>query len=131
MRYDLDPELAYVQALVVSYGNALLLTGQHQKALGFEGIYSEFSSLADFVYLMGNIYKANGMYEEATDEYQKALNIPLCRQNGANSFLPMYQTGHMFAELGDYETAADCYRQCGAYKPAQDALLSITHLLKN
>lgn len=126
--YDLDPELAYVQALVVSYGNALLLTGQHEKALGFEGIYQEFSSLADFVYLMGNIYKANGMYEAATDEYQKALDIPLCRQNGANSFLPMYQTGQMFAELGDYETAADCYRQCGDFRPAQDALLSIISL---
>lgn len=124
--YDLDPELAYVQALVVSYGNALLLTGQQEKALGFEGIYKEFSSLADFVYLMGNIYKANGMYEQAAEQYEKAIGMPFCRQNGANSFLPLYQTAQMFAELGDYSTAVTCYKQCGNYQPALDALAKLS-----
>jgi tetratricopeptide (TPR) repeat protein len=125
LEYDLDPELAYVQAMVVSYGNALLRTGQADVALGFEGIYDEFSSLADFVYLMGNIYKANGMYEQALAQYQKAVSIPLCRQNGANSFLPVYQSGEIFEQSGDLETARKCYLQCSDFPPARNRLEAI------
>jgi hypothetical protein len=128
LEYDLDPELAYVQAMVVSYGNALLRTGQADVALGFEGIYDEFSSLADFVYLMGNIYKTNGMYEQALAQYQKAVTIPLCRQNGANSFLPIYQTGEIFELSGDLETARKCYLQCGDFPPARKRLEAIQNV---
>ncbi len=128
LEYDLDPELAYVQAMVVSYGNALLRTGQAQTALGFEGIYEEFSVLADFVYLMGNIYKANGMYQQALAQYQKAVDIPLCRLNGANSFLPAYQTGEIFETLGDYPSACACYSQCGSFAPARQRLAALHHL---
>lgn len=122
LEYDLDPELAYVQAMVVSYGNALLRTGQADIALGFEGIYNEFAILADFVYLMGNIYKANGMYEQAVEQYQRAVNISLCKQNGCNSFLPIYQTGEIFEILGDTNSAIACYIQCGDFAPARQKL---------
>lgn len=126
LEYDLDPELAYVQAMVVSYGNALLRTGQADIALGFEGIYNEFAILADFVYLMGNIYKANGMYEQAVEQYQKAVHVSLCKQNGCNSFLPIYQTGEIFEILGDTNTAIACYKQCGDFAPARQKL-SVLH----
>lgn len=129
LEYDLDPELAYVQAMVVSYGNALLRTGQADIALGFEGIYNEFSILADFVYLMGNIYKANGMYEQAVEQYQKAVNVALCKQNGCNSFLPIYQTGEIFETLGDIKTAVTCYEQCGDFAPARKKLAILQPLL--
>lgn len=125
LSFDLDPELAYVQAMVVSYGNALLLSDQAAAALGFEGIYDEFSVSADFVYLMGNIYKQNAMYEQAMGEYQKAMGMPLCRQNGANSYLPLFQTGEICQLLGDIDTACACYSRCGDYAPAQDRLLTI------
>lgn len=123
--YDLDPELAYVQAMVVSYGNALLHTGQYETALGFEGIYDEFSGSADFVYLMGNIYKQNGLYEQALEQYQKAIGIPLCKQNGANSFLPLYRTGEICELLGDIASAIACYRQCTGFAPAKERLESL------
>jgi hypothetical protein len=125
LEYDLDPSLAYVQAMVVSYGNALLRTGHADEALGFEGIYDEFCVLADFVYLMGNIYKANGMYEQALAQYQKAVDIPLCKLNGANSFLPVYQTGEIFEVLGDLDTARKCYLQCGDFPPARERLAAM------
>ena len=79
LSFDLDPELAYVQAMVVSYGNALLRTGKKEEALGFESIYDAFSPLADFIYLMGNIYKQNQMYEQAFEQYQKAVGMTQCR----------------------------------------------------
>lgn len=125
LTFDLDPELAYVQAMVVSYGNALLQTKQAETALGFEGIYDEFSQVTDFVYLMGNIYKNNGMYEEALAQYDKAAGMPAGRQNGVNSFLPAYQCGRIFEFLGDAESAAAFYAKCGDFAPALERLQAL------
>ena len=125
LEFDVDPELAYVQAMVVSYGNALLRSGQAETALGFEGIYDEFSAVTDFVYLMGNIYNDNGMPEQALEQYQKALQMPPGRQNGANSFLPFYQSGMIFETLGNLETAAALYRKCGDFAPAAERLAAL------
>lgn len=122
LEYDLDPELAYVQAMVVSYGNALLYTGQAETALGFEGIYEAFASFADFVYLMGNIYKANGLYEQALEQYQRAMSLPLSKLNGSNSFLPLYQAGEIFLAVGNVDSAVTCYQKCGDYAPAKSRL---------
>ena len=125
LTFDLDPELAYVQAMVVSYGNALLRSGQAETALGFEGIYDEFSSVTDFVYLMGNIYSDNGMPEQALEQYQKALQMPPGRLNGANSFLPLYQSGMIFEILGNPEAAAALYHQCADFAPAAERLAAL------
>ncbi len=122
LSFDLDPELAYVQAMVVSYGNALLHTDQAETALGFEGIYDEFSSVTDFVYLMGNIYKDNAMYEQALAQYQKAVQMPPGRQNGTNSFLPLYQCGRILEQLHDTDSARALYEQCGDFAPARERL---------
>lgn len=125
LTFDLDPELAYVQAMVVSYGNALLRTDQAKTALGFEGIYDEFSQVTDFVYLMGNIYKDNGMYEAALAQYQKVSQMPPGRLNGANSFLPAYQCGQILELLGDPDSAAALYAQCGDFAPALERLQAL------
>lgn len=125
LTFDLDPELAYVQAMVVSYGNALLRTDQAESALGFEGIYDEFSQVTDFVYLMGNIYKDNGMYEEAFAQYEKALQMPPGKQNGANSFLPTYQCGCLLELLGDPGSAAALYAKCGDFSLAKERLQAL------
>ncbi len=122
LEFDLDPELAYVQAMVVSYGNALLRTNQAETALGLEGVYDEFSSVTDFVYLMGNVYRENGMAEQALTQYQKALQMPPGRQNGTNSFLPLYQCGCLFEQLGDIASACALYGQCGDFIPAKERL---------
>lgn len=118
LSFDLDPELAYVQAMVVSYGNALLKTGQAETALGFEGIYDEFAGVTDFIYLMGDVYRENHMFEQALGQYQKALQMPPGRKNGSNSFLPLYQCGRIFEQLGDAESACALYGQCGDFPPA-------------
>ena len=122
LEFDLDPELAYVQAMVVSYGNALLFTNQAETALGLEGVYDEFAPVTDFVYLMGNVYQTNGMLEQALAQYQKVLTMPPGGQNGANSFLPLYQCGCIFEQLGDIDSAAALYAQCGDFAPAIERL---------
>ncbi len=124
LEFDLDPELAYVQAMVVSYGNALLRTNQANTALGLEGVYDEFAPVTDFVYLMGNVYKDNGMFEQALEQFQKALQMPPGRQNGSNSFLPLYQCGQIFEMAGDSASACILYQQAAAlgFLPAQERL---------
>ena len=129
LSFDLDPELAYVQAMVISYGNALLLTGQAETALGYESIYDAFSSTADFVYLMGRIYMANEQYPQAVEQFHKATTIENCKFHGANSFLSFYHIGLICEKLGDIANAADFYGKCGNYQPARKKLVSLQQIM--
>ncbi len=116
--FDVDPELAYVQAMVISYGNTLLLTGQKQTALQFENIYDAFATTADFVYLMGRIYMENELYPQAVEQFIKATTMKICKFHGANSFLSFYHIGLICEKLGDAANADAYYRKCGDYRPA-------------
>ena len=118
--FDLDPSLAYVQAMVISYGNTLLLTGQAEAALGFEQIYDEFATSADFVYLMGRIYTVNEMYPRAVEQFIKATTFETSKFHGANSFLSFYQIGLICEKLGDTDNALAYYHKCGNYPPAAE-----------
>lgn len=118
--FDVDPSLAYVQAMVISYGNALLLTGQADTAMRFEQIYDEFATTADFVYLMGRIYTVNEKYPQAVEQFIKATTFETCKFHGANSFLSYYQIGLICEKLGDTDNALAYYRKCGNYPPATD-----------
>ena len=118
--FDVDPSLAYVQAMVISYGNTLLQTGQEDAALGFEHIYDEFATTADFVYLMGRIYMANGMYPQAVEQFLKATAFETCKLHGANSFLSFYHIGLICEKLGDVDNALIYYRKCIDYPPASE-----------
>lgn len=118
LEFDLDPELAYVQAMVVAYGHALLTTGRPEQALLFENIYEEFSSSADFIYLMGLIYKNCGQYAKAMSEFRKASSFEFANTVGANSFLAYYQMGRIALLAGEKESAKYCFQKCGNYGPA-------------
>ena len=127
--FDVDPELAYVQAMVISYGNALLLTGQAETALGFESIYDAFATSADFVYLMGRIYMANEQYPQAVEQFHKATTIENCKFHGANSFLSFYHIGLICEKLGDTVNAAAFYSKCGNYSPARQKLEMLQQMM--
>ncbi len=118
--FDVDPSLAYVQALVISYGNTLLLTGRAEAALGFAHIYDEFAVTADFVYLMGRIYMANGMYPQAIEQFLQATAYADCRFHGANSFLAFYHIALICEQTGDLDNALAYYHECGEYPPAAE-----------
>lgn len=118
LSFDVNPELAYVNAMVVEYGYELLATGQYQKALTFQNIYDTFAGQADFVYLMGLIYLKNNLFEEALDEFQKATTFDFANEEGANSYLSYYQIGYILKLAGESEMAAKYFRLCGDYPPA-------------
>ncbi len=119
---DLDPELDYVNDMVVQYGESLLELGKKEEALGFEGIKEEFSKTADFVYLMGRIYLENGMYQQAVDEFQKALTIREFRTQGSNSYLPAFEIGKICVMAGQKDNARQYLLLCGGYPPAKELL---------
>ena len=122
LRSDLDPELAYTQALVISYGESLLDTGEFSKALSLERFYEQYAVTSDFVYLMGMIYLKNEQYEKALDQFEKALTFPTARRAGTNSFLSLYEIGHILMMISEWNMARNYFLKCGDYPPALKAL---------
>lgn len=123
LEFELEPELAYVQAMVVEYGFELLKLGRKEEALLFENIYDEFAISADFVYLMGMIYLENKMYNQALDCFTKATDFEFANRDGANTYLSYYQIGRILGMAGENELAVKFLKMCGDYPPAV-ALLS-------
>lgn len=122
VRPELDPGLAYVQALIISYGEALLETNQLSKALQLETLYEAFSDSADYIYLMGTIYLKAEKYEKALDAFEKALTIPAARREGVNSFLSYYEIGRILSMICEWGMARSYFEKCGDYPPAVHAL---------
>lgn len=93
--HELDTELAYVQSLVISYGEDLLALSQFQKAMKLERFMDCFTDAADYDYLMGLICKENGQYRQALELFERALSYPFSRKEGTNSYLPRQEIEHL------------------------------------
>lgn len=118
LEFDLNIKLEYVQDLVESYGYSLLNSDQYDLALQLLNIYEDFSSSADFVFLVGLILMNNGRFQEAINEFLKATKRNECRTEGVNSFLSYYNIGVIFECLGDRKKAEQYYKRCGEFEPA-------------
>lgn len=125
LEFDIDPSLAYVQAMVIEYGYTLLKIGKTEDALGFEGIYEEFKSSADFVYLMGLIYLENKRYDAAINQFSKATEFEFANREGVNSYLANYQIGKILLMAGENDMARKYFSMCGGYGPAVEMLTKI------
>lgn len=125
LEYEVNPKLQYVQSMVIGYGYSLINLNRQEEALGFESIYDEFDSSADFVCLMGLIYLKNGFILEAIREFTKATTLNTSFVNGSNSFIPTYNLGCIHEVLGEIDDAIELYRKCGDFKPALDRLKEI------
>lgn len=122
LTHDLDPSLAYVHALIIAYGEALLETKQHIKALEL-GKYAEvLSASADYAYLMGTIYLRNDRYEDALDYFEKATNFETANKVGVNTFLSYYEIGRILSMISEWQLARKYFEMCGNYGPAVQAL---------
>ncbi|MFW5650235.1 MAG: glycosyltransferase [Acetivibrio ethanolgignens] len=120
--YDLDPKLEYVQDMVETYGYSLLETRDYETAWGLLGVYEEFSSSTDFVFLCGLIYMNNGHFTEAIQEFEKAAARKSFKMEGVNGCLAWYNIGVIYECLGEKKKAQEYYRKCGEYEPALERL---------
>ena len=126
--YDLEPRLEYVIDMVETYGYALLNSGQAEVALSFENIYGEFGNSADFQFLMGLIYMNNARFQEAVEEFLKAVQHKQCRGKGVNSYAAYYNIGVIYECLEDIEEATRYYGKCKEYEPAKRRLMSMKNI---
>ena len=120
--FDLDERLEYVFDLVETYGYALINNKEYEKALGLKGVYDNFKSSSDFVFLMGIIYMNNGYFKEAINEFLKTQNYKTCKIEGNNSYLPLYNIGVIYECLGNTKAAIKYYTKSKEYSLSNERL---------
>lgn len=125
LEFEVEPELEYVQMMVIGYGYALLHLECFEEALMLENIYEEFATSADFVCLMGLIYLRNGQLLKAMAEFIKATTMEKAHVEGANTYIPTFNMGCINELAGDINTAITYYKKCGSFKPALDRLKTL------
>lgn len=125
LEFDVDPQISYVQLMVIGYGYSLLNLKRCEEALSFEGIYDAFCSSADFVFLMGLIYMNNALFDEAIAQFLQATKLQNCSVEGINSYLAYYNIGVIYECAGMPEEALEYYKMCGDYELALAGLRRI------
>lgn len=119
---ELDVSAPFVEEMVVDFGYALIYSGQTKQALVLEAVYENFDKSADFLYLMGMIYRSNGRSAEAMEEYKKATECAASRKRGVNSYLAHYRMGELWSDAEQVEKAKKEFEACGDYEPARERL---------
>lgn len=122
LEFDLNPKLEYVIDAVETYGYALINNGNAAEAMLLESVYNEFGSTADFQFLMGLIYMNNERFDDAVEEFLKAVKHKTCRNLGCNSYLAYYNIGVIYECIGEKNKAILYYKKCEQYKQARNRL---------
>ena len=125
--YDLDPSLPWVRELIYYYGTSLINANMAQVALGLEGIYDDFKNVPEYIYLMGLVYAANGLFAKSLTMLSKVVNMKEECQilAGVTTFLGYFQLGNVCHHLKKYELAKVYLEKAGDYQPAKDLLKTI------
>lgn len=125
--FDVNPQVPWVQELIYYYGITLLNSGQADVALGLAGIYEEFCTIPEYIYMMGLIYAANAMFAEALTMLGKVVNMKEeCHiVSGVTSYIGYFQLGNVCHHLKKDELAKVYLKKAGSYKPALELLQKI------
>ena len=122
LSHEFDIGLEYVHDMVESYGYALLNSNQYENAMGLLGVYDEFATSADFVFLIGLIYMNNAKFTEAIGEFIKATRMQFSKMDGVSSYRAYYNIGVIYECLGQVDKAKEYYKKCGDYGLAAERL---------
>lgn len=125
--YDVNPEIPWVKELIYYYGISLINAGLSDVALGLEGVYEEFKNVPEYIYMMGLIYAANGMFAKALTMLGKVVNMKEeCRiAEGVTSYVGYFQLGNVCHHLKKDDLAKIYLQKAGDYKPAKELLSKI------
>ena len=125
--YDLNPEFPWVRELIYYYGITLINAGMAEIALGLEGVYEEFKTVPEYIYMMGLIYAANGIFAKALTMLGKVVNMKEeCRIfAGVTSYVGYFQLGNVCHHLKKDDLAKVYLQKAGDYKPANELLSTI------
>ncbi|WP_026888258.1 glycosyltransferase family 2 protein [Clostridium beijerinckii] len=120
--FDLDTNLEYVQDMIESLGYALINEKKYEESMKLLGVYSEFSSSADFVFLVGLIYMNNGYFDKAVKEFKNAKKYEECKIQGINDYLANYNIGVVLECLGNEKEAIKYYKKSITYKLSKERI---------
>lgn len=125
--YDVNPEIPWVRELIYYYGITLINADLANVALGLEGVYEEFKTVPEYIYLMGLIYAANGLFAKSLTMLGRVVNMKEeCRiEAGVTSYLGYFQLGNVCHHLKKDELARVYLQKAGNYAPAKKLLDSI------
>ncbi len=120
-----DYDLSYVKHMLVSYGYALMDTGNAKKAILLEEYIDAYSDYADYLFMMGLVYMNNFEFNKAIETFRSTLKASEYSIEGTNSYKSLYNIGVIYEVLGDIERAKKYYIECGEYSPALSRLANI------
>ncbi len=118
--FDIDPKLSWVQELIYYYGITLINAGTPDVALGLEGIYNDFCNVPEYIYMLGLVYAANGMFSQSLKMLLKVTSMKeeCTIVAGATSYRSFFQLGNVCYHLKKYDLAKSYLKQAGDYQPA-------------
>lgn len=123
LEFITDYNLLYAYEAVELYGYALINTGQYEKALRHRDKFAKkFDGKPQYRFLSAHVYQNNGMFQEAVECYESCIGADITDYMGITSFLSRYNIGVILECVGMLEEAAEMYKDCGDYEPAQQRL---------
>ncbi|MBQ8198437.1 MAG: glycosyltransferase [Lachnospiraceae bacterium] len=124
---DVDENLEYVQRMVVSYGYVLLNTNRLEKAQTLENLYEYFKNIADYLFLLGDIYLKVRRNEDALKAYFAATTCEKHFDEGTNSYRAFHNIACIYEAYGHREEAKKYFQKAGNYPPAVERLQKLLH----
>ena len=129
LEFDLDTKLEYVQDMVESLGYALINQKKYEDSMMILGIYDEFKNSSDFVFLVALIYMNNSFFDEAINEFKKAMEFVECKMEGVNDYLANYNIGVILECLDNKKEALYYYKKCKNYTLANERINKICEII--
>ena len=125
--YDVNPEVPWVREMIYYYGISLINADMADIALGLEGIYEDFKTVPEYIYMMGLVYAANGLFAKSLTMLSKVVNMKdECRiAEGVTSYVGYFQLGNVCHHLKKDDLAKVYLQKAGDYKPAKELLSKI------
>lgn len=124
---DVDENLEYVQRMIISYGYVLLATNRLEKAISLENLYEHFKDIADYLFLLGDIYLKVRRNEAALKVYLIATTCQKHFDEGTNSYRAFHNIGCIYEAYGHYEEAQKFYQKAGNFPPSVERLENLLH----
>ncbi len=118
--FDVNPEIPWVREMIYYYGISLINAEMPDIALGLEGVYEEFCSVPEYIYMMGLIYAANGMFAQSLAMLGKVVTMKeeCLIVPGVTSYAGYFQLGNVCHHLKKDTLAKIYLEKAGDYRPA-------------
>lgn len=98
----------FLEPLILDYGNMCLETEKFKEALALDTYYDDMCHIGDYMFLLGRIYLANDMGEEAILAFRAALTTHKVYCEGMNNLQPLNALAIIYEDMGEKALAEKC-----------------------